>query len=90
MPVFVIKFLDYSVRKGVSMYEQVHIKREKMSLHSRVSVVRQIAQAMGYLHAKGIVMKKLNSKNIYLEPKVKLCLMDYSMTETKFDRYVIA
>ena len=72
------------------MYEQVHIKREKMSLHSRVSVVRQIAQAMGYLHAKGIVMKKLNSKNIYLEPKVKLCLMDYSMTETKFDRYVIA
>ena len=71
------------------MYEQVHIKREKMSLHSRVSVVRQIAQAMGYLHHKGIVMKKLNSKNIYLEPKVKLCLMDYSMTETKFDRYVI-
>ncbi len=62
------------------------MQRQKMSLHSRVSIVRQIAQAMGYLHAKGIVMRKLNTKNIYMEPKVKLCLMDYSMTETKYDR----
>ena len=57
-----------------------------MSLHTRVHIVRQIAQGMGYLHAKGVVMAKLNSKNIYLEPKVKLCLVDYSMAEKKYER----
>ena len=58
-----------------------------MSMHSRVNIARQVAQGMGYLHAKGIVLKKLNSKNVYLHPKVKICLIDYGMAEKKFDRY---
>ena len=57
-------------------------------MHTRIHTIRQISQAMGYLHAKGIVMGKLNSKNIYLEPKVKLCLMDYGMPEKPHDRLV--
>ncbi len=70
------------------MYEQIHIRGDKVSLHSRVNIVRQIAQGMGYLHAKGIVMCKLNSRNIHLEPKVKLNLMDYGMSEKQYDRFV--
>jgi len=75
-----------SVRKGISLFEQIHIRGEKLSMHSRVQIVRQVAQGMGYLHAKGIVMAKLNSKNVYLEPKVKLCLMDYGMAQKNMDR----
>ena len=85
---YIHPILYYSVRRGASLYEQVHINREKMGLHTRVHIVRQIAQGMGYLHAKGIVMDKLNTKNVYLEPKVKLCLMDYGMSEKKYERYV--
>ncbi len=73
--------------KGKSLYEQIHLTSEKVSLHTRVTVARQVAQGMGYLHAKGIILHKLNSKNVYLEPKVKLCLMDYGMAEIKYDRY---
>ena len=62
------------------------MQREKMSLHTRVNIVRQIAQGLGYLHAKGLVMRKLNSRNLHLEPKVKLSLMDYGMTEAQYDR----
>jgi kinase suppressor of Ras 2 len=57
-----------------------------MGQHSRVNITRQIAQALGYLHAKGIVMCTLNSQNIFLESKVKICLMDYGMAESRNDR----
>lgn len=36
---------------------------------------------MGYLHAKGIVHKKLTSRNVVLESRVKVCLMDQGMAE---------
>lgn len=50
-------------------------------MRNRVSIGRQVAQAMGYLHAKGITAQVLNSRNIYLEPKVKLSLLDQGMTK---------
>ena len=51
-------------------------------------MARQVAQGMGYLHAKGIVLRKLNSRNVYLDHKVKLCLMDYGMADKRLDRFV--
>ena len=58
-----------------------------MSTSACINTIRQVAQGMGYLHARGIVIRKLNSKNVYLERKVKLCVMDYSMAEREYDRY---
>ncbi|XP_064608724.1 uncharacterized protein LOC135472922 [Liolophura sinensis] len=69
-----------------SLYESIHIKGEKMQLHMRVQIIRQIAQAMGYLHAKGIILRRLNTKNIFLEPKVKISIMDHGMSQQKCDR----
>ena len=37
-----------------------------MNMHSKIGVLRQIAQGMGYLHAKGIVLRKLNTKNVFI------------------------
>ena len=76
-----------SVQKGVSLYEHLHIREEKVGVHLGISITRQVAQGMGYLHARGIVIRKLNSKNIFLDTKVKLCLMDYGMAEKRHDRY---
>ncbi|KAL5004261.1 hypothetical protein ScPMuIL_017717 [Solemya velum] len=74
-----------SMQSGVSLYEHVHCKQEKSSLHWKVQILRQIAQGMGYLHAKGIVMRKLNTRNVFMCPKVKLSVMDYGTAERRFD-----
>ncbi len=50
-------------------------------MHSRINIARQIAQGMGYLHARGIVVGDLNTKAIFLESKVKLCLTGYDTTD---------
>ena len=97
----------FSQRKGVSLYEYIHVKSsgekpgsgvgggEKPgsgvgggSVFSSLQVARQISQAMGYLHAKGVVVQTLCSRNVSLEPKVKLCLMDHSFPEARFQRLV--
>lgn len=41
---------------------------------------------MGYLHAKGIVLKTLTSKNIYLECKVKITTLDDGAPLKRHDR----
>lgn len=81
-----LNVFDCSVQKGVSLYDHLHIREEKVSVHLGISITRQVAQGMGYLHARGIVIRKLNSKNIFLDTKVKLCLMDYGMAEKRHDR----
>lgn len=65
------------MKKGPSLYEKIHVQKEPLSHAFRISVARQVAQAVGYLHAKNIVVhKRMNSHNILLENKVKLCLID--------------
>ncbi|KAG8199721.1 hypothetical protein JTE90_000818 [Oedothorax gibbosus] len=74
------------MRKGPTLFEYLHLKRHKLPFHSKHNIARQIAQGMGYLHAKDIVHKKLNSKNIILECRVKVCIMDHSMSDKQLDR----
>lgn len=76
----------FRLSRRPSLYESVHLKGDKMQLHMRVQIIRQIAQAMGYLHAKGIILRRLNTKNIFLEPKVKISIMDHGMSQQKCDR----
>ena len=67
--------------KGASLYEKLHVKSEtSVSLRSRVNIARQVALAVGYLHARGVIVGKLDSRNVHLEPKVKLSLLDHGFT----------
>nr|XP_042898609.1 kinase suppressor of Ras 1 isoform X2 [Parasteatoda tepidariorum] len=75
-----------SMRKGPTLFEYLHLKRHRLPFHSKHNIARQIAQGMGYLHAKGIVHQKLNSKNIILECRVKLSIMDHGMSNKLLDR----
>ncbi|XP_014664712.1 PREDICTED: kinase suppressor of Ras 1-like isoform X2 [Priapulus caudatus] len=75
-----------SMRKGDSLYRHVHLDADRLPLHSKITIARQIAQGMSYLHSRGIVLKRLSSKNIYLEPKVKLCVVDCAMMEKTIER----
>jgi len=54
-------------------------------MRAAVSINRQVAQAMGYLHARGIVYGKLNPHNIFLEGdnyRVKLSLLDHGLVDS--------
>ena len=39
----------------------------------------QVANALGYLHSKDIIHGRICSRNIFLEPKVQLSLLDYAV-----------
>ncbi|CAH8490753.1 unnamed protein product [Schistosoma rodhaini] len=75
-----------SASKGVSLYNKLHIKREKLSLTMRIYLLRQLANAMTYLHSRNnpIIIRRLSSKNIFLKPKMNLYLMDYSMVDCDY------
>ncbi|VEL08888.1 unnamed protein product, partial [Protopolystoma xenopodis] len=53
----------------------------------KLNVLRQVSQAVGYLHSrsKPIVVRRLNSRNIFLEPRVILCLLDYSYQDCEYE-----
>jgi len=76
--------------KGCSLYDRLHLTGEKMPLRSRVSIGRQVALALGYLHAKSISARCLSSRNVYLEPKVKLSVLDHGIASTDGTRWVTA
>lgn len=75
-----------SLHTGPSLYDQIHLNREKITTLGKINIIRQISLGVGYLHARGIVICKLNSRNIHLDHKVKISLLDYGMSEYKFDR----
>ncbi|VDO74697.1 unnamed protein product [Schistosoma curassoni] len=72
--------------KGISLYTKLHIKREKLSHTNQLYLLRQIANAITYLHSRNnpIVVRRLSSKNIFLKPKMNLYLTDYSMVDCDY------
>lgn len=67
--------------KGTSVYERLHLGQERLPSRTRVLILRQVALAVGYLHAKGVCAGSLNSRNVYFEPKVKLSLVDQAVPQ---------
>lgn len=80
------------MQKGSSVYECIHKKKQNLPFPTKLNILRQVAQAMGYLHARGIIHKKISSNNIILESKVKICLMDQGFDSYEYNskNYAIA
>jgi len=53
-----------------------------LDVNSKLTIGKEIANALGYLHAKNIVHGRLCSKNVFLEHKVQLSLLDYCPDST--------
>lgn len=81
-------FFIYSCQGGISMYDHIHIQREKTSLISKIQFIRQVSYGMGYLHSRDIVHKRLTTRNIFLCPNVRISVVDYGLAEVKYDRCV--
>lgn len=67
-----------SLCKGQTLFTQLHVRKEKFPMNRIVIIASQIAQGMGYLHAKGIVHKDLKSKNVFLESG-KVVITDFGL-----------
>lgn len=75
-------FSHFSICAGLSLFEKIHIKRERLSLTVRLNLAYQIAQALAYLHAKSITHGCLSSINIFVEKqKATLSVIDFSSSK---------
>lgn len=85
-----IYFVISSSCSGSTLYEKLHVSREKLTLTSKLSLSYQIAQALAYLHAKNIVYKHFNTRNIFID-NMRICMsaVDFTdITTGKSDVYV--
>ncbi|KAF7260531.1 hypothetical protein EG68_04076 [Paragonimus skrjabini miyazakii] len=71
---------------GISLYEKLRFEHEKLSRRFPLYVLQQVANALDYLHSRmePIVVRHLNSRNIFLQPKVILCLTDHASMECNY------
>ncbi|KAA0192260.1 hypothetical protein HAZT_HAZT008940, partial [Hyalella azteca] len=67
-----------SLCKGSTLYKHIHILKDKFTLSVTINIAQQVAQGMGYLHAKGIVHKDLKTKNIFYE-NGKVVITDFGL-----------
>jgi len=56
-------------------------------MEKTVHIAKQIAQAMGYLHARKIVHKNLNTRNIFVE-KDKVVITDTGLSSFSESFYI--
>lgn len=53
--------------KGETLYDQIHLNKNKFSLNRITHIAQQICLGMGYLHSRNIVHKDLKTKNIFFD-----------------------
>ena len=61
-----------------SLYASIMFQGINLNKTNKLSILRQTANALSYLHHKGIVHGQLSSHNIFLETTVKVSLLDHS------------
>ncbi|ESO97857.1 hypothetical protein LOTGIDRAFT_104167 [Lottia gigantea] len=64
--------------KGETLFSLIHIKRDSFKLNKALIVASQIAQGMGYLHARGIIHKDLRTKNVFVDAG-KVVITDFGL-----------
>jgi serine/threonine-protein kinase len=50
------------------------------------TILRELAQALEYVHSKGIIHKDLKPENVLVNAEGDLRLIDFSLSQTKWDR----
>ncbi|XP_072163668.1 kinase suppressor of Ras 2-like isoform X2 [Diadema setosum] len=67
-----------SLCKGQTLYTHIHLRKDRFNINRTIQIATQIAQGMGYLHAKHITHKDLKSKNIFIE-NGKVVITDFAL-----------
>ena len=70
-----------------SLYAHTVFQGSRLRATKKLSILRQTANALSYLHCKGIVHGRLSSHNIFLETTVKVSLLDYGSSSLNLQFY---
>lgn len=70
-----------SLRRSPTLYEELHLTRRVFEGRARLSIAKQLAHALSYLHARDLIVNRLTSKIVYLDPKVKLYVANLRLDE---------
>ena len=73
--------------KAESLHTVAIVRGKRLAAATKLSVLRQTAEAFSYLHAKGISHGRLSAHNIFLESKVKVSLLDYAPASLNLEYY---
>ena len=73
--------------KAESLHTVAIVRGKRVAAATKLSVLRQTAEAFSYLHAKGISHGRLSAHNIFLESKVKVSLLDYAPASLNLEYY---
>ena len=65
-------------RRCLSSSSSWNSRRPQLSVERKVCVARQLSNALGYLHSRGVAHGRLSAHNVFLESKVQLSLIDYA------------
>ncbi len=74
-PFFAMEYLE-----GVSLKE--YLKKSHSSLHRKVEILKQVAQAVAYAHKKGIIHRDLKPANIMMVDK-QAKVMDFGLAKVQ-------
>ncbi len=57
-----------------------YLKRSEVSLAERITIIKSVAQAVGYAHAQGVVHRDLKPQNILLDPDGQARVVDFGIS----------
>ena len=83
-PVFAI---ITSPLKAESLHMTTMVQGRRLSAPAKLALLRQTADALSYLHGRGIAHGRLSAHNIFLESKVKVSMLDYAPNSLNLEYY---
>ena len=88
----IIMIISNYYKKG-SLYDLLHIQKEKLSNKNKINISIGIIKGIKYLHENNIIHYHLSSKNIYIEDDLTPLIADYGFYSLKenasiFNKYI--
>jgi serine/threonine-protein kinase len=74
-----IPWLAMQLLEGHDLWGELAAHGGRLSPSAMLPVVRQILQALGYLHGRNVVHRDLKPSNIHISPKGKVTLCDFGL-----------
>jgi len=82
LPGFVMEYFDSENLKYAMWYMPERVYKYEFR------VLRQVAEALDYIHSQGIIHKDLKPENVLINARSEVRLIDFSLGQSKMDRFL--